>query len=141
MPNKQLICNYLEKLKEILAKLLKYQKLSLAKIEEDENLPWAIDRGVQLMIECCIDIGEEIITGLNFKKPINYRQTFDILTQHGIIPSRLARPIKDLVKYRNELVHDYLIIEVKKNYDILQKDLPKIENYLKVIEKFVKKYV
>lgn len=140
MPNKQAIFHYIEKLKEVLARLLTFRAYSLTRLEKDTTLQWALDRGIQLAVECCIDIGEEIITGLNLRKPTTGGEVFDILAKRHIIPYSLGDRIKALVKYRNEIVHEYLIIDAKKNYRIVQKDLQYIEIYLKTIGLFLKKH-
>ncbi|MBU0466965.1 MAG: DUF86 domain-containing protein, partial [Nanoarchaeota archaeon] len=101
MPNKQSIYNYIEKLREVIAQLLTFQKYSIDDFKSKEELQWALDRGIQLAVQCCIDIGEEVITGLVLKKPQAYKEIFNTLSKHGIISNELAYKIQFLVKYRN----------------------------------------
>lgn len=97
MPNKQSIYNYIETFKEVLARLLTFQKYALDDFEKREELQWALDRGVQLAVQCSIDIGEEVITGLNLRKPLAYKETFDVLAEHGILSGAIADKLKALV--------------------------------------------
>lgn len=141
MPNKQIIYNYLEKLKEVISRLKTFKQYSLPVLQKDDTLQWALDRGVQLAVECSVDIGEEIITGLDLKKPMSAAEVFDILIERHIILPNLGGKLKRLVKYRNELIHEYLLASVKQNYEILHKDLQYIEAYLQTIGMFIKKHV
>jgi len=138
MPNKQSIYNYIEKLREVIARLLTFQKYSIDDFKSKEELQWALDRGIQLAVQCCIDIGEEVITGLVLKKPQAYKEIFNTLSKHGIISNNLADKIQFLVKYRNELVHEYWRIDVDKNYEILHNELAVFEDYLKAIGALLK---
>lgn len=133
MPNKQSIYNYIEKLREVIARLLKFRKYSIAEFEKQEELQWALDRGMQIAVQCCIDIGEEVITGLNLKKPIAYKEIFTILFQHRVISSALADKLITFVQYRNELVHEYWRIDWQRNCQILHNELAVFEDYLKAI--------
>ena len=134
----QSIYNYIEKLKEVIARLLTFRKYALDDFEKREELQWALDRGIQLAVQCGIDIGEEVITGLNLRKPLSYKEIFDILAQHGIISGALADKFKALVQYRNELVHEYWRIDVKRNYQILHEELSCFEDYLIAIGAVIK---
>lgn len=138
MPNKQSIYNYIEKLREVIARLLVFRKYSMEEFAKQEELQWALDRGMQITVQCCIDIGEEIITGLNLKKPTAYKEIFTILLQHRIISSVLAGKLMEFVQYRNELVHEYWRIDWQKNYHILHNELAVFEDYLKAIRALLK---
>ena len=37
---------------------------------------------------------------------MQYQEIFDVLLQHNIIEIELANKLKQLVRYRNELVHE-----------------------------------
>ncbi len=138
MPNKQSIYNYIDNLKEILERLVKFRAHSLEDFQKKDDLQWALDRGIQLAVQCCIDIGDEIITGLNFRKPMNYQEIFDVLLQHNIIEIELANKLKQLVRYRNELVHEYWRLDIKENYRILNEDISFFEQYLAKIGALLK---
>lgn len=138
MPNKQSIYNYIEKLREVVARLLRFRKYSIEEFEKQEELQWALDQGMQIAVQCCIDIGEEVITGLNLKKPTAYRETFAILQEHGVISSAVASKLIEFVQYRNELAHEYWRIDWQKNCHILHSELAVFEDYLKAIGALLK---
>lgn len=129
----------LNKARDYLRELKRLQKYSLEEFERNIEVNWAIDRGLQLMIESSIDIGKEIITALHLRKPTTYAQVFQVLSQHEIIQSVLAEQMQRLSVFRNELVHDYLYSDSKRIYDVLKNDLKYFEQYVLETEKFVKK--
>lgn len=139
MPNKKIIYQYLRKFREYLGKLKTLKKYSFEEFEKNIEVNWAINRGLQLIIECSIDLGEEIITGLNFNKPNTYKETFRILLRQGIISLSLSKEMQRLANFRNRLVHDYLFLDEKEIYQVFQKDLKYFEKYLLTIEKFIKR--
>ncbi len=138
MSNKQILNQYLEKLREYIKNLNSFTEYSFKEFDKNIQINWAINRGLQLAIECSIDIGEEIITGLNLPKPQAYKHAFQILARHQVIPYKLSKRMQRLAEFRNRLVHDYLFLDQEEIYNVLQRDLKYFEKYLLTIEKFVK---
>lgn len=138
MSNKKIIYQYIEKFREYLSKLKTLQKYSFEEFDKNIEVNWSINRGLQLIIECSIDLGEEIISGLGLAKPNTYKETFIILTQRNIISNNLAKKMQRLVNFRNRLVHDYLYLDQEEIYKTFQEDLKFFEEYLLTIEKMLK---
>lgn len=134
----QILKEILDKLRGYLNEIKRFQKYSFEEFEQKIEINWALDRGLQLIIESSIDAGKEIITTFNFRKPTTYAQVFQILSQHKIIQSYLAEEMQRLSNFRNELVHDYLYLDPKKIYDVFRNDLTYFEQYLLEVEKFIK---
>lgn len=137
--SKKIIYQYLQKFREYLSKLKLLQEHSFEEFEKDIRTNWSINRGLQLIIECSIDLGEEIITGLNLTKPNTHKETFRILSRQGIISISLSKEMQRLVGFRNRLVHDYLFLDEKEIYQVFQNDLKYFEKYLLTIENFLRK--
>ncbi|MBU2578962.1 DUF86 domain-containing protein [Patescibacteria group bacterium] len=139
MANKEIIYRRIKKLREYISKLKALQKHSFEKFDINVEINWAIDRGLQLAIESCIDIGKEIITASDFEKPESYQHIFQILRKHQIIDENLCEKIQELTRFRNKLIHDYLYLDSKEIYMFFKKNLGYFEEYLYAIEKFMKK--
>ncbi|MFH1029963.1 MAG: DUF86 domain-containing protein [bacterium] len=139
MPNEKLILQYLQKLREYLSNLKTLQKYSFDEFNEQIEINWAINRGLQLIVECSIDLGEEIIGGMDIAKPNTYRETFKILSRKEVISSSVSKEMQRLVEFRNRLIHDYLYLDQEEIFEVLQNDLKHFEKYLIEIEKFLKK--
>ncbi|MEM3587709.1 MAG: DUF86 domain-containing protein, partial [Candidatus Jordarchaeaceae archaeon] len=85
-------------------------------------------------IQSAIDIANHIIADKGLRKPLTYRQAFEILSESNIIPVDLANNLSDLAGFRNMLVHIYWSLDFNKVYSILQNDM----GFLKEFEKKVK---
>lgn len=140
MGNKQVILNLLDQFRDYISKV-KILKTKIGSAEEfavDWETEWKVDRALQLLIECSIDIGKEIIAGLNVRKPSKYQEVFIILAEVGVISPKLGQEMKKLAAFRNELVHDYLYLDRQKIYNVFQNDMKFFEQYLLEIENSLK---
>ncbi len=83
------------------------------------------------IINCCIDIGSEIVTLKQLGTPQTYKHIFDILDKKNILSSPLARKMKNLIGLRNLLAHEYGVIDLELLYEQA--------NNLSFLKEFVKK--
>lgn len=141
MSNEEIIYRRIKKLREYISKLKTLQKHSFEEFELNTEVNWSVDRGLQLAIECSIDIGKEIITAFDFEKPESYQRVFQILDKYKIIEKDLSKKMQELARFRNKLIHDYLYLDPKEIYKIFKKSIKDFENYLYSIEKFVKQNI
>lgn len=138
MSNK-IILKIIDRLKEYLSKLKELQKYSEKDFLTNWQIEWNIGRGLQLSMECAIDLGQEIITGKNLRKPSSYREVFIILEKAKIISSEISQKMQYLARFRNKLVHDYLFLDPKETYKTFQEYLPYLEKFLREVENYLKK--
>lgn len=138
MSNKDLVIQLISKLEEYLKKLKFLQKYSKEKFLTDWQIEAQVNRIMQLAIECSIDIGEEILSGVKTRPPKTYKETFLLLYQNKVIKQDLMKKMRDLCEFRNELVHDYLYLGPEKIYNKFIVAPATIERYLKNTKKFLK---
>lgn len=140
MVNKNIFLRLIDKLRKYLNDYsFLRQKYTLTDYENKPEAYLAIDRILQLTIECSLDIGKEIIVAADFEKPANYREVFVILSKRKVISHDLSEKMQVLTHFRNELVHDYLFLDPQKVFNIFQNEFKTFEQYLKEIEKFLEK--
>ncbi len=72
------IYSKLELLEEYIDILKDYQDYRLEEIRQDQTLKGAVERYLQVSLECMIDIGEMIISRRSLKKPESYKEIFTI---------------------------------------------------------------
>lgn len=138
MSNKDLLTQSVSKLGEYLKKLQFLQKYNQEEFLENWQIEVQVDRMMQLIIECSIDIGEEILSGIKVRAPKTYKETFLLLRQNKVINDDLMKKLQDLCNFRNELVHDYLFLGPEKIYEKFAVTPKIIEEYSKEIKKFIK---
>ena len=125
------IFSKLELLREYIEILKGYQDYSLDDITQDHILKGAVERYLEVSLECMIDIGEMIISQQSLKKPESYKEILIILGDNGILPLDFSRKISPAADFRGDLLHMYADIDMEKVYLSLQ-------NYPDYLEKFAR---
>ena len=123
-----------ERIKEHLQRLNHYylKLTSLCDIPEDtfvsDDLKQAAtERILQMAIESCLNIGNRLLSLIQFEQPVDppetYADIFIQLHQTGIIDPELSKKMVKMAKFRNRLVHMYWHIEPETVYQILKEDI------------------
>jgi len=133
------ILNKLERLEGYVKILNSYKRYSVQDIKEDFTLRGAIERYLEVSLECCIDIGEMIISSRGLRKPETYKEVIEILGEEGILPEGFAERFGEAAKFRNILVHMYAEVDVKMVYEILQSNLGDFDEFAKYIARYLEK--
>jgi len=136
---RSLITTKLSKLREYQRFLKKLQITSMEDLESDFKARGAVERYLQVSIECIVDIGNEIISSLQLQRPERYRDIPYILAEAKIIPKIFAEKIASMIGFRNLLVHDYASINLNLVYEFLNTKLPDFEAFTKYIGKWLEK--
>lgn len=121
--NKSLVLAYVTALRAYVKRLTAFQQYSYDEFESDEAIYWAVEHGLQMAIQCVIDIGSHLLASQELARPEDYQQTILALGEHGVVPKEFAHRIAKMAGFRNILVHMYLGVDLKTVYDILQKNL------------------
>jgi uncharacterized protein YutE (UPF0331/DUF86 family) len=124
------LCQYTEHLREI-------AKLDREKFLKD---PMAIGSARYYMlvsIESCIDIANHIIATERLRSPKDYRDTFRVLNEAGIIPDDFAQTLQAMAGLRNLLVHLYGEVDDEMIFDSLDTELCDFETFIAYIIKFL----
>lgn len=95
-------------------------------------------REFEVAIESCVDIGTHIISEKGWKFPEKYSDVPDILAENGVIPKNFKENLRNIIAFRNIIVHEYLSIDYDKVYNNLRK-LDDFRKFVEYIEDFLKK--
>lgn len=138
MTSKPTIIQLIDRLEEYLSQLQELRKHSFREFEKDWKIYQLVDHSLHLAIECLIDIGKTLLIEKKLKKPQTYKEVFDILNKNKIISSELTEELKDLVEFRNSLIHDYLFLDLEDIYDVSQNKLKVFSEFLEAVRKILK---
>ncbi len=127
------IVSKLQLLKKYVKFLRSYMKYSPEDIKKDFTLRGAVERYLELSIECCIDIAEMIISFEDLKRPDSYREVILTLGREGILSEDFAERFSEAAGLRNALVHMYAEIDVDELYINLAQNLGDFDNFAKYI--------
>lgn len=137
MVKPEIIAERLEKLKNYLKILKTVRKFNFERFDTDPFIHGTAERYLHLSIECVLDVGNHVISDRSCRKPETYGEIFEILAEEKIISKKLLLELKGLAAFRNILVHDYLKLDRKKIYEVIQNRLKCFENLAKVYASFL----
>ena len=133
MVNPNIVATRLDALRRYMGYLKILQRYPYRQFRADPFIRGNVERYLQLAIECCLDLGNHLISDRGLRKAENYRDVFLILGEAKILPGPFARRLAPMGGFRNILVHDYLKVDPRKVYDVLQKHLPDLEEFAKAV--------
>lgn len=136
---RQEIIDKLELLEEYITRLKDLQQYSLEEVEKNYMLRGAIERYLQVSLECMLDIGEIIISEEKIKRPESYKEIFRTLGEIGVLPEAFARKIEPAAGFRNVLVHMYAKVELDRLYENLQNGVEDMELFTGYVAQFLAK--
>lgn len=136
---RQEVIDKLELLEGYIAVLKDLQQYSFEEIEQNYVLKGAVERYLQISLECMLDIGEIIISMEKIKRPQSYKEIFRTLGENGILPEVFARKIEPAAGFRNILVHMYAKVEMNRLYENLQNGVEDMEDFIEYIALFLAK--
>ncbi len=125
--------NKISSVRKYLGILERYKKYSREEIESSIDLRGALERYLYLAIQATIDLAEAVISYKNIRKPSTLSESFVILEEAGIIPSRLMESMVRMTGFRNVVAHDYEELDYDVVLDILHSNLPEIEEFSKKV--------
>lgn len=133
-----------EKIESIIRNLRRYtgHLHRLASLSEEEFLADPIKIGgaryyLQVAIGCCIDMANHIISTERLRSPQDYRDTFKVLNEAGIVPDDFIQTLQDMASFRNRLVHLYWEVDDHRIYHSLVHELNDFEAFVGYILAFL----
>jgi uncharacterized protein YutE (UPF0331/DUF86 family) len=97
----------------------------------------SVERFLHLSIEAVTDMGNHVIADLELGVVNWYSDIPTILARKGYVSSSLKEKWIQMIGFRNTLVHEYLDIDRKIVYEVLQNNLEDIEELKKVFAQFL----
>ncbi len=93
---------------------------------------------LQVSVECCLDIAHHIVAEEGYRTPTDYHDTFVVLHEESILPADFMPTLRQMVSFRNRVVHLYWDVDDAIVYRILQENLDDFETYIAYILDFVR---
>lgn len=133
MIKRETIDRHLIDLAEKVRFLRSCQKYSQKDFADNLEIQFSSERALQIAIQNVIDIGSHILAAKLINFVDDYKTVIIKLGQEGIIPKEFAKSIKKMASFRNILVHNYIEVDIKKLYQIIQNNLDDFEAFAKYI--------
>ncbi len=135
MTNLSVIENKTSSVRKYLKTLERYKQFSQKEIIEDVDRKGAVERYLYLVMQAALDLAEAVISYKNLRKPATLSESFHVLQEEGIIPPGLTEQMIKMTGFRNVIAHDYEKLDYGIVYDVLQKRLKNIEDFLDRVAK------
>jgi uncharacterized protein YutE (UPF0331/DUF86 family) len=88
---------------------------------------------LQVSIETCINIANHIIATDRLRSPKDYRDSFQVLNEAGILPDDFTGTMRELAGLRNLLVHLYWDVDDQMVYEGIRSELGDFETFVDYI--------
>ncbi|MGY4706790.1 type VII toxin-antitoxin system HepT family RNase toxin [Candidatus Bipolaricaulota sp. J31] len=94
---------------------------------------------LQVAIQCVIDIGAHIVSGLNLGKVDRYGDIPALLAKNGVISTELASRVEKMFGLRNILVHEYLEVDYGALYRFILENLVDFQRFAADVTRFLER--
>jgi uncharacterized protein YutE (UPF0331/DUF86 family) len=88
---------------------------------------------LQVAVESCINAAHHIIASEGFRAPQDYYDAFVVLNEESVIPDEFLTTLREMVRFRNRLVHLYWEVDDDIVYDILRTNLNDFEVFAQYV--------
>ena len=139
MVDREKVERKIQQIDEFLGILEKLSSIPDNELSIDPVMLGSVKYYLQVSIECCIDMGNHIISSERFRAPKDYGDTFDVLFEEGIISDTFTHVMKQMAKFRNRIVHLYGEVDNHYVIDILKTKLDDFQTFRKAILKYIDK--
>ncbi len=139
MTDRHLIEHKLKRIEGFLREIKQVEINSFKAFKGDIVKKRFIERNLQLSIEEMIDICKHIVSSLDMPEPETYKGCLEQLAKRGIINKRHLATYKEMVGFRNILIHAYEGIDEQIVYGIYKKNLGDFLRFISDIRNFLRK--
>lgn len=92
--------------------LRRHQLRTAEDLRSDLDLLSAVAHQLQIGIQAALDCGAHILVGSGLNEFHEYREIPERLAAHGVISREIGEALGDLARFRNVLVHQYLLLRI-----------------------------
>ena len=113
----------------------RYRSIPLEELRRDRDKRNMVLHALLVSIQAAIDIANHLIAERSLKRPSTYRESFQILSDEGVIPPELSNELSELAGFRNVLVHLYWGLDIEKVHGVLVSGPGALEEFGKIAKK------
>ncbi|MCK5541067.1 MAG: DUF86 domain-containing protein [Desulfobacterales bacterium] len=135
MVDKDVILAKIGSVKKYLNRINNVSKITLEAFLDDVDTQDIILFNIQLAVQNCIDIAAHIVSEEEMGIPGSSNEMFYFLEENKYINNLLTEKMVKAIGFRNLIVHEYGKLDLKRAYDISQKDISDLNDFLKAVLK------
>ena len=131
--NSTVIKTKLESLRKCLDRIESKKPKTLDVLLQDIDVQDIISLNLERSVQLCVDIANHILSSLDDSPAMSMAESFERLSEKGIISNELAQNLKKAVGFRNLSVHAYDKIDWQLVWNILEGDLNDLVQFVEII--------
>jgi uncharacterized protein YutE (UPF0331/DUF86 family) len=135
MVDKDLILAKAGSVKRHLNRIFEKRNIDLKTFLKDIDIQESILFNIQMAVQNCIDIAAHIVSDEGFGVPGSTNEMFYLLEENGYLDNEITEKMVKAVGLRNLVVHEYSKIDLDRIFEVAQKDITDLKEYLKSIFK------
>jgi uncharacterized protein YutE (UPF0331/DUF86 family) len=124
-------------LQEYRQKLSRLAAFSEAEFKKEFTRIESAKHLLQVSIQSCIDIAHHIVADGDYRTPNDSFDAFVVLNEVGIIPDTMMPKLRQMVSFRNRVVHLYWAVDDSAIYEILQNNLGDFDTFSRHIIEYI----
>jgi uncharacterized protein YutE (UPF0331/DUF86 family) len=133
MVDRNLLLRKLNDLDTYRRQLAEFTTMSLENYRQDWKSQRIVERTLQIMIECCADIANHVISDDGLRAPKSYADCFLVLQEQRVVSESLGPRLVQMAKFRNVVVHQYDEVDAEIVVSILRSHLDVFTDFRKQI--------
>jgi uncharacterized protein YutE (UPF0331/DUF86 family) len=88
-----------------------------------------------IAIECCIRAANHVIASERFRPAENSADSFVVLIEEAVLPKEREEDFREMVRFRNRLLHLYWVVDDELVYRRLQERLGDFDDFARGVAK------
>ena len=131
MTDAQLIAKKLAQIESCLSDLERLARPDRIDIDLRERR--FVEHTLQIAIQAALDVASHIVSDRRLGEPRTNRELFDLLYGDGWIDADLAAILRNMVGFRNVLVHGYDDVDLAVVHDVVDRHLGDLTAYIEAV--------
>jgi uncharacterized protein YutE (UPF0331/DUF86 family) len=128
------MCN----VKKNLDRLKEKQAIGQKEFLADRDIQDIVLLNLQAAIQGCVDIASHIISDNSWGVPGSLAGLFDILSEKKVIADETKNIMRQMVGFRNLIVHEYAALDMERVYSVFSGRLGDFTGFLKEVSLYAK---
>lgn len=124
----------LAQMRQSLDKIKRYRTLSYEEYLRHDTARDVVEYNLFICLNMMIDIVNHIVTDEQLGAVDFLSDGFAVLQEHGIITAEQYRKYVQMIGFRNVLAHEYINVDSRIVYNVLQHGLADIEEFMALVE-------
>ena len=104
---------------------------------DDPVVAAAVERLIGRLVDLAVDVNSHLAVALLGRAPSEYRESFDLMAQAGVIELAMAVRLKPSVGMRNVIVHEYVRLDLARVAAVVPEAIDAYRAYVTAVARFL----